>query len=507
MVDLKTPVPTLTPSPTSSASPLPGGGVVAGLPDLSSLTVAPGGGSGTSTDTLNFTVDLTGLFAGGPGVTTARDALTEFINAARDLSSAGTGSRAGQYVAVQDALLKGGFYSSGAPSFGVVGPDDIAAFTNFLQFAGTRYKAAVTGNVIKDGQAAPPDLNVVGLLNSQAAAGVQYGLSAAARARAANQSIIRHVNPADTAAALEGAYKQMLGRDPTDAEKNAFHAAYDAQYIGPQEAIAAMQDRADTAAAAAAGYGNSPGLPGSGHVQSQELPGTPGVTVTSPQGTTDRTAPSADLDAFMTAISGQESGSAAGNYTDVNPDTGAQGRFQIMPSNWPSWSRQAGLGPNAPRTPQNQDAVARYKMAEYFNNYHNWGAVAAAWYGGPSAGAAYLKDPNATWLNRRQGGGKYPSITDYAASVLSKFGRSTIPASQADYNPDTFAANGSTTSGTAGAAVGVDAAPGSDLHVVDAASLSSAAEQAAKAKNPTEFGAHQIASTFDNFLQLLGGVS
>jgi hypothetical protein len=43
--------------------------------------------------------------------------------------------------------------------------------------------------------------------------------------------------------------------------------------------------------------------------------------------------------------------------------------------------------------------------------------------------------------------------------------------------------------------------------VVDAASLSSAAEAAAKGKNPTEYGAHQIASTFNSFLQLLGGIT
>lgn len=123
-----------------------------------------------------------------------------------------------------------------------------------------------------------------------------------------------------------------------------------------------------------------------------------------------------DIDQFMAAISGRESG---GNYNSVNRDSGASGRFQILPSNWPAWSREAGLPPNAPMTPANQDLVARHKMMEYYNAFGgNWGAVAAAWYGGPKAGQAYLQNPNQAWLERGQGGGKYPSIDAYVNSVL-----------------------------------------------------------------------------------------
>jgi hypothetical protein len=122
------------------------------------------------------------------------------------------------------------------------------------------------------------------------------------------------------------------------------------------------------------------------------------------------------IDEFMAAISGRESG---GNYNSVNKDSGASGRFQIMPGNWAAWSHEAGLPPNAPMTPQNQDLVARHKMMEYYNAFGgNWGAVAAAWYGGPKAGQAYLQNPNQAWLERGQGGGKYPSIDAYVQSVL-----------------------------------------------------------------------------------------
>jgi hypothetical protein len=491
--------------------------VLGGLPDLSALTLAPGGGA-TSTDPFaSMKVDLSGLFAGGPRVTDGRTALTTFELAARGSATgytgSGTGSSTGQFVAIQDAMLKGGFYGSARPTYGVLTSDDINAFQSFLKFADTNYSAAVAGGLIADGQAAPNDLTAVGLLNQQAAAGVAYGISAAARRRAASLSVIRHVNPEDSAAALESQYKQLLGRDPTQAEKDAFHTAYDAQVVGPQEAIANAQQRQDATDSAAAGFGSTPGMPGSGHVSAQVgAPGpwatgyveqNPDVTITSPQGTSDIAAPGGQLDAFMSAISGQESG---GNYNSVNKDSGAQGRFQIMPSNWPSWSQQAGLGPNAAKTPQNQDKVARFKFAQYFNSYHNWGAVAAAWYGGPSAGAAYLKDPNQAWLQRRQGGGKYPSIAGYVASVTNRLNASgaSVQGSPLTYNLDT---GPTPTDSSLGVGTGIDAAPGSDLHVVDAATLNDAAEAAAKAKNPTEYGAHQVANTFSNFLQLLGGVT
>lgn len=121
-----------------------------------------------------------------------------------------------------------------------------------------------------------------------------------------------------------------------------------------------------------------------------------------------------DIGTFMTAISGQESG---GNYDATNSRTGASGRFQIMPGNWPSWSKEAGLGANAARTPANQDLVAQFKMQQYYQQFGNWRDVAIAWYGGPGA-VGYSEDAK----NKKQGNGNEPSINEYADSIMRKMG-------------------------------------------------------------------------------------
>lgn len=113
------------------------------------------------------------------------------------------------------------------------------------------------------------------------------------------------------------------------------------------------------------------------------------------------------IDAFMQAISGQESG---GNYQARNPRTGAYGRFQILPSNWPSWSREV-FGRVVPRTQSNQNRVAKHKMTQYYRNYGSWDLVAAAWFGGPGAASA-LKRGDRSVLSRSDGHwtiGKYIS--------------------------------------------------------------------------------------------------
>lgn len=121
----------------------------------------------------------------------------------------------------------------------------------------------------------------------------------------------------------------------------------------------------------------------------------------------------AGFEAFVNAISGQESG---GNYDAVNGRTGASGKFQIMPDNWPSWAEEAGLGRDAPMTPENQDAVGRFKLRQYYDAYGPRGA-AEAWYGGP--GAIEWSDAA---KNRKQGSGDEPSINEYADSVLARMG-------------------------------------------------------------------------------------
>jgi hypothetical protein len=130
------------------------------------------------------------------------------------------------------------------------------------------------------------------------------------------------------------------------------------------------------------------------------------------------------VDQFMAALSGQESG---GSYTAQNGRTGAYGRFQIMPANWPSWSREAGI-PGAAQTPENQEKVARYKLQQYFDKFGNWEDVASAWYSG-SPMSAYTP----AQLDRPQGNGDEPSIRQYVQSVM---GRAGVSGSD-EYNPST----------------------------------------------------------------------
>lgn len=124
--------------------------------------------------------------------------------------------------------------------------------------------------------------------------------------------------------------------------------------------------------------------------------------------------PGLTIDQFMNALSGQESG---GDYSAENARTGAYGRFQILPSNWPSWSVEAGLPPGSQPTPENQEKVARFKLQQYYDRYGNWEDVASIWYSGAAFG---VYDPD-----RKQGNGNEPSIREYVNSVMSRVGTST----------------------------------------------------------------------------------
>lgn len=120
-----------------------------------------------------------------------------------------------------------------------------------------------------------------------------------------------------------------------------------------------------------------------------------------------------EFDNLVAAIGGQESG---GNYNAKNSRTGASGKYQIMPDNWPSWSQEAGLPADAEMTPENQEIVARFKLKQYYDKYGARGA-AIAWYGGEGA-LKYSADA----MNRKQGNGDEPSINEYADSVLARMG-------------------------------------------------------------------------------------
>jgi len=113
---------------------------------------------------------------------------------------------------------------------------------------------------------------------------------------------------------------------------------------------------------------------------------------------------------FINSIAKQESG---GNYKAVNSSSGALGKYQIMPANIASWSKEA-LGRSITpqqflKNPNLQERVARSKLSYYFNKYGAAGA-AKAWYGGEGAARRSSNSPQ----------GSYPSINAYASKVTSR---------------------------------------------------------------------------------------
>ena len=84
---------------------------------------------------------------------------------------------------------------------------------------------------------------------------------------------------------------------------------------------------------------------------------------------------------FMYAMGQVESG---GNYYARNPYSGAYGKYQIMPSNWPSWASRYLGNANARPTPANQEIVAAGKFRSLYSGLQSWRRVAYWWLTGSS---------------------------------------------------------------------------------------------------------------------------
>ena len=130
-------------------------------------------------------------------------------------------------------------------------------------------------------------------------------------------------------------------------------------------------------------------------------------------------APGDNFNNFLRAISKRESG---GRYSAVNRDSGALGKYQIMPGNVGAWSQEA-LGRRIStgtflRTPSLQEQIAQYKLRQYYNQYGAQGA-AVAWYAGPGTAKKYL---NAGGRGYSAPQGKYSSISAYALGILRDMG-------------------------------------------------------------------------------------
>lgn len=133
-------------------------------------------------------------------------------------------------------------------------------------------------------------------------------------------------------------------------------------------------------------------------------------------------------EAFIKAVSANES---SNNDHVVNGDSGAYGRYQIMPENWPEWSKEAGIAGADISDPEAQRKVATYKLSEYIDKYGVEGA-AVAWYAGESTAAQWVKDGAKAHVKGSGGdgwdkpqysnGNEYPSIRQYVVNTLAEIG-------------------------------------------------------------------------------------
>jgi len=82
------------------------------------------------------------------------------------------------------------------------------------------------------------------------------------------------------------------------------------------------------------------------------------------------------INRFLFALGQVESG---GNYTARNPSSGAYGKYQILPSNWPAWAKLYVGSSSAAWTPVNQEKVARGKVTALWNWLDTWPGVAHWW--------------------------------------------------------------------------------------------------------------------------------
>ena len=131
---------------------------------------------------------------------------------------------------------------------------------------------------------------------------------------------------------------------------------------------------------------------------------------------------------FIKAVSANES---SNNDHAVNGDSGAYGRYQIMPENWPEWSKEAGIPGADISDPEAQRKVATYKLSEYIDKYGVEGA-AVAWYAGESTAAQWVKDGAKAHVKGSGGdgwdkpqysnGNEYPSIRQYVVNTLAEIG-------------------------------------------------------------------------------------
>ena len=101
----------------------------------------------------------------------------------------------------------------------------------------------------------------------------------------------------------------------------------------------------------------------------------------------------------------------------------ALGAYGILDINWSVWSKQAGLEGADWKDKSAQDAVAKYKVQEYFNKYGTWDLVSVAWFAGPGA-ANELKRTGTLDMEQQDSNGT--DISDYVAGMNKLIGEGLI---------------------------------------------------------------------------------
>ena len=130
------------------------------------------------------------------------------------------------------------------------------------------------------------------------------------------------------------------------------------------------------------------------------------------------TGPSGAGDSGLDGISRQESG---GDYGAINPHSGAGGKYQIMPNTWRQFAPKAGLDPDAPRTPENQEKVAAYMHAYYSSRYNGDSRlIAAAWYGGEGAADSLQEGTMSQRAFTKKQKWGYPSFDEYIRGATGR---------------------------------------------------------------------------------------
>lgn len=104
------------------------------------------------------------------------------------------------------------------------------------------------------------------------------------------------------------------------------------------------------------------------------------------------------IEPFLYALGQVESG---GSYTARNATTGAYGKYQILPTNWPGWARLYVGSSTAPQTPTNQEKVAHGKVTALYVWLDTWPAVAHWWLTGSSErNPAYWSSYSRTYVQK-----------------------------------------------------------------------------------------------------------